>query len=587
MATSFRHLLVLTMLRFLLAVLHLESLASQLNKRDVQDALEKLPKGLDDTYHEALQRIADQGPPSLEMANKVLYWISHAYRPLTVEELQCAIAVSPGLTAFDGDAITPMDTLVSVCGGLVTFDPQSRIIRLVHYTTQGFLENIRDSRFPTTQADITRTCLTYLSFDHPRYYDERHGAIIHNIQGSPFLRYAAQHWRDHLRASPGTNFNELILQILWQPVKVQCILQAMDDRGLEASHIYKDSNVPPLCAAAILGLESIVLLLLERGVDLTEPRMSHGGTAFTMALQFAQLEVIKVLIDRGASVNSLDGGIWAPLMLTMITARITNEKRAVATARLLLDRGADINFQSSFCPDPISVLMQAANCGYVHLVELFLAYDADVNLGVLPALHIADEAKPRISQLLIHHGADLEARGYNGKSPLLYRCGSTHPNAEETVRLLLERGADIHSRDNLGETALFKAARMGSYSIVQILLEHGADIHARSVCGPQLLSSPPEPEHLRKQEAPLFLEVGVDVNSRNSAGDTALTVAAAEGEREVVKLLLDHGANPHTKNQTGGTALSLSAENGHSEVHQLLLDHLSQTNHAPAPTEDE
>ena len=55
--------MVLTMLRFLLAVLHIESLASQLNKAQVRNALEKLPKGLEDTYHEALQRIAHQGPP--------------------------------------------------------------------------------------------------------------------------------------------------------------------------------------------------------------------------------------------------------------------------------------------------------------------------------------------------------------------------------------------------------------------------------------------------------------------------------------------------------------------------------------------
>ena len=368
------------MSKFLLAVLHLESLASQLKPTDVRKALEKLPTGLDDTYHEALQRIADQGPPSLDMANKVLYWISHAYRPLTAEELQCALAVSPGLTAFDKDAVTPRDTLVSVCGGLVTYDPQSRIIRLVHYTTQEFLEKIRNSRFPTAQADITRTCLTYLSFDHPKSYHDSYMTILHNIESIPLLRYAAQHWRDHMRASPETNFNELILQNLKQPVKVQCILQAMDDKAIKLTNFRQYRNVSPLCAAAILGLKSIVLLLLESGADLTDSVTNDSQTALFSAVEFAQLEVIKVLVDRGASVNSLDNNMVPPLTKTIHTAWMNNNEAAVPTARLLLDRGADIDFQGDLHTQQASALMEAAEKGRVPLVELLLTYGADVDL---------------------------------------------------------------------------------------------------------------------------------------------------------------------------------------------------------------
>ena len=555
-----QHLLVLTTSRFLLAVLHLESLASQMNKRDVQVALKKLPKGLDNTYHEALQRIADQGTPSLEMANKVLSWITHAYRPLIVEELQCALAVTAGRPTFDEAAMTPMDTLVSVCGGLVIFDPQSRVIRLVRYTTQEFLEQIRDSRFPTAQADITRTCLTYLSFDHPRYYDTIHRSILHYIESSPFLSYAAQHWRYHMRASPETDFSEMILQILLQPVKVQCILQATDDYRLVEQGINKDINMPPLCAAAILGLESTVLLLLERGADLTEPVMRLGKTAFTIAVEFAQLEVIRILIDHGAPVNGYDRDMYPPLLATIFAVGWINEEGAVAAARLLLERGADVDAKyDSRRTKNSSTLMLAANYGHVKLVELFLTYGADVNLGVFTALHTADPAKPRISELLIDHGADLEARDHDGKSPLLSLCGSDRPNAEHAMRLLLKRGADIHSRDNSGETALFKAAAKGFCCIIQVLKEHGADIHARSTFGRSVLFTAIGCYSQSDETVPLLLELGVDVHLQDSAGDTALTLAAAWDKLDVVKLLLGHGANPHTKNEAGDTALTLAA----------------------------
>ena len=679
-----RHLLVLTKLRFLLAVLHMESLASQLNKAQVRKALKKLPKKLDDTYLEALQRIARQGESDVEVANQVLSWISYAYRPLTIEELRCALAVTPGDTLFDEEAMTPMSILVSICAGLVTFDPQSGIIRLVHYTTQEFFEKIRDSRFPTAQAQITRTCLTYLSFDHPSYYDTRYASVLHDIESSPFLGYAAQHWRDHMRANPEINFDELILQLLSQPKKVQCMLQAMDEDKLNESDIYKDPNVPPLCAATILGLETVLLLQLESGVDLTESVMSDGRTALHTAVFLAQLEVIRILIDHGASVNSPDRFGRTPLSETVCSAYMTSEKRAVAAARLLLDREADVDIQGGM--ETTSTLMDAVEWGYPQLVELLLTYGADVHLRDdrgFTALHLANDETPRIFQLLVDHGADLNARDNDGNSVLLYvPHGGSGGKAEDTARMLLDLGADIHSRNNSGETALFRAATQGHCRVIQVLMEYGADIHARNELGRPVLFSTIESKYGRPDEVvPLLLDLGADcrsqdsagdtalaraaanglpgtvrlildheadidtgnragdtaltlaaaaevkleklerfdakynridpalamaaaverflitmelllnygakIDTRNGAGDSALTLAAANGKLGAVKLLLDHGANAHVKNEAGDTALSLTHQNGHSEVHQLLLERLSEPNQPPGDTEAE
>ena len=549
---------MLTVSRFLLAVLHMESLASQLNKAAVRNALTRLPQGLDDTYDEALQRIQRQGQPSVEMAYRVLSWTSYAYRPLTVEELRCALAVTPGHLTFDEDAMTPESTLVSICAGLITVDTDSNIIRLVHYSTQEYFEKIRGSLFHNAQADIAIICLTYLSFNHPKKNDTIHGSGLHDKGKSPFLSYAAQHWRDHMRASPGTNFNELILQILWQPEKVQCILQAMDDPGLNRSNNYKDLNVPPLCVAALLGLESVVLLLLERGADLTETVMSNGGTALCIAAQFAQLEVIKILIDSGASINSQ---VWTPLSAAVSAAYLANEKGAVAAARLLLDRGADIDSQGGY--NTTSPLIEAAELGSIPLVELLLKSGADANLRShqgLTALHVAHPGKPRILELLVAHGADLHARDNYGESTLILVCGDSRAEYEDTVRVLLELGEDVHARDNSGETALFRAAELGYCRIIQVLMKHGADIHARSELGRSVLFSAIEHGYRQPDElVPLLLDLGVDVHSKDSAGDTALARAAARGLSRTVKLMLDHKTNVDTSNGAGDTALTLAA----------------------------
>ncbi len=54
--------------------------------------------------------------------------------------------------------------MVSVCTGLVIVDKESNIIRLVHYTTQEYFKQTQKEWFPTTEAEITTICVTYLSF---------------------------------------------------------------------------------------------------------------------------------------------------------------------------------------------------------------------------------------------------------------------------------------------------------------------------------------------------------------------------------------------------------------------------------------
>ena len=49
----------------------------------------------------------------------------------------------------------------------------------------------------------------------------------------------------------------------------------------------------------------------------------------------------------------------------------------------------------------------------------------------------------------------------------------------ETMKVLLEHGADVNAKSNKGGTALMGAASAGDLRIVQALLDKGADLHAR------------------------------------------------------------------------------------------------------------
>ncbi|KAJ6521585.1 hypothetical protein B0H19DRAFT_973913, partial [Mycena capillaripes] len=150
---------------FLLAKLHIGSLSSKPTIKAVREALKTLPKTLNDSYDEAMNRIQSQNKEDRNIAHSTLTWVVNAKRPLTVAELQVALAVEVDDQQLNEDNLLEIETMLSVCAGLVILDEQSDVVRLVHYTTQEYFDSIQQYQFPDAQTEITRTLLTLLAFD--------------------------------------------------------------------------------------------------------------------------------------------------------------------------------------------------------------------------------------------------------------------------------------------------------------------------------------------------------------------------------------------------------------------------------------
>jgi hypothetical protein len=154
---------------FLLAQLHFDSLADKTSLRDVSDALKQLPTGsdaLDLAYKGAIERIEGQKPGFKTLAKRVLLWVVHAARHLTVPELQHALAIDCDDTKLDNERIVEVEDIVSVCAGLITVDKELNVLRLVHFTTQKYFEQIGNTWFPKdSHTDIAVASLLYLSYD--------------------------------------------------------------------------------------------------------------------------------------------------------------------------------------------------------------------------------------------------------------------------------------------------------------------------------------------------------------------------------------------------------------------------------------
>jgi hypothetical protein len=109
----------------------MDTLETKNTAKAVRDALDVLPTEVDDTYREAMNRIAQQSKDDEALAKRVLMWITYAVRPLSFMELRHAVSTLPGMTNIDSESLVQEQLLTSVCAGLVAVDGEGNIVRLI------------------------------------------------------------------------------------------------------------------------------------------------------------------------------------------------------------------------------------------------------------------------------------------------------------------------------------------------------------------------------------------------------------------------------------------------------------------------
>lgn len=235
-------------------------------------------------------------------------------------------------------------------------------------------------------------------------------------------------------------------------------------------------GLTPLLYAARENCLACVDVLVEHGADLDLPD-PDGVSPLLVAIMNANWDLARKLILAGADVNQWDIFGESPLFTAVdLRSRIDggrasidplNQTTGLEIVKLLLDRGANPNMQLFFRPANVrgstntrgsTPLIRAANNGDLEVVRLLLAHGADATL------YMADRQTP------IH--AVLAGR-------------ASEPQALELIRVLHEAGTDVnvvalvhHMEEVRGGTALHYAVRRRFKDVIRLLASYGIDMDA-------------------------------------------------------------------------------------------------------------
>ena len=149
-------------------------------------------------------------------------------------------------------------------------------------------------------------------------------------------------------------------------------------------------------------------------------------------------------------------------------------------------------------------------------------------------MHLAAYGHAGLLRLLIAHGADVDAPGYEGNHgwapPLVLACWE---GTVETVRLLLEAGADPNLPSRPGGSALHAAINHYDAEKIELLLRHGArhDLYSAAAVG-----------DLEEVERQLAAGDGLLDRRDDLRGRTPLEWAVFNGREKVARHLLEAGA---------------------------------------------
>ncbi|KAF8963115.1 hypothetical protein BDZ97DRAFT_1662009, partial [Flammula alnicola] len=386
---------------FLVVSLQIEMVKGANTLKKLREILESLPSGVHAMYSSTVARIESQSGDDSSLAMRALLWLTYAWCPLEVTELQDALAISNDAGIFDPDNVTEKSLLVSVCCGLVVVDQETDIIRLAHYTAHDFFKALTIGVFARPHTFITESCMVYLSEIENFSQISTSGELWYVVYNScnPLLCYVYQHWDTHARSCHGENGLPTALSAFF----LRCGSYPWSDDNINFDHF----KLPHI--ASCYGLSELLPQILESHDEPTE----GGRLPLQLCAMYGQDMIMQALLEYHPEALNIEDG------------------------------------------EGDTALILACNKGHESVVKLLISYD-DIDLncegrfGETPLLLAVENGNLAITQLLVsRHRLNPNQRGGNlSHTALILASWKGHG---EIVRLLLSRNdIDVNSQDQNG-----------------------------------------------------------------------------------------------------------------------------------------
>jgi len=175
-----------------------------------------------------------------------------------------------------------------------------------------------------------------------------------------------------------------------------------------------------------------------------------------------------------------------------------------------------------------------------------------------------------VKDLLTRCSVDVNCETKFGKTPIYYACFC---GFVETVKLLIEHGAELESKNNKWSNALHVACYGKRLTVIKILLDKGMDINVRDDQGRTAVFIACKNGYLAV--AALLAAKNCDINLPDLHSRTPLRAAVSNGHVEVVSWLLKIGADYNIRDTMGNLPLQVTP---HYQMYKCLLDGIFCTN---------
>lgn len=289
--------------------------------------------------------------------------------------------------------------------------------------------------------------------------------------------------------------------------------------------------------------------------------------ALSHALRAMNVHDLKILIDQGIDVNKTEEGQLQPLHYVLTYRQ--DHPRLYDIVKLLVEAKVNVVQNNR----EWTALHQAVRIKNVDVVQLLLESGAPVDKGDAdgrtPLYHACSTGCAQGVKKLLAYGAQVGFKDKNEVQPLHAAAGKCRVNWSRQndypviIEMLIKHGADINAHDKKGRTALhFAAMRAGCHLVVATLLKYGASPNNIDYHRAQPIHYASGKIKVKYGHKEVYFAIahrlalsGSSLDRADKEGKTPLHYAASIGNELIVDFLINEGARVNPIDNQGAVPM--------------------------------